>query len=243
MAHDYPPNLPHRIVAALDDGELDAALDLAAPIGDCGTFDRLMGEIATLTAPRLGIITVGLTTLVFGDTYQHGRSFSWRCGECPRSGRDYRSFEAARDTAVAHCGDHDGTAHPAIEVLAPSESRHARMVIPQNPPNPAPADGECMKVSGTATSVLTSLTKQGNPWARITLTLDDDGPPVVAAVFPALYRTAAHLLTPGARLSVTARATTGYGVHLVADEVADTTLTTDGDAGPDADGWDAPPAR
>jgi hypothetical protein len=80
---------------------------------------------------------------------------------------------------------------------------------------PAP-DGEHATATGTICGVLTTLTRQDNLWARVTL-IPDGKPPLTIAVFPELYRDAGHLLIPGRPLTAHGRATRNYGAHLLAE--------------------------
>jgi hypothetical protein len=128
MADSYVPHLPHRIVAALDNGDLHAATDLARPVasGHEHAWRRLNFELAALAAPRPGIVMVGLSVLVWGNPYRGG-GHSWRCGSCPRTGVDYTSGQAALRAARDHIAKHPAAGRPELCQITPYDSLHARM--------------------------------------------------------------------------------------------------------------------
>jgi hypothetical protein len=127
MADSYVPNLAHRIVALLDAGDLHATRPLIHPVatGHEYAFRRLNFELSALAAPRPGIVMLGLSTLVWGNPYRSGHS--WRCGDCPHTGVDYKDAQAAQRAARGHITKHHLGEGLELCEIRPYHSAHARM--------------------------------------------------------------------------------------------------------------------
>lgn len=130
MTDSYVPTLAHRIVALLDAGELSATRPLIRPVisGNQNAWRRLNLELATLAAPRPGIVMVGLSILTWGNPYR-GTGHSWRCGDCHWSGVDYKTAQTALRAARDHISEHPAGDRPELCEIRPHHSAHARMAI------------------------------------------------------------------------------------------------------------------
>jgi hypothetical protein len=122
VSHTYPPPVPHLVVAALDDADLDAARAHLDTVTDTDLSVRLVMELSALAAPRPGTLTLGPAILVYGHPRRPG--FAWRCGDCPWTGSNYEQWDDAEADARTHLGEHPAALRPQLVSLYPGESRH-----------------------------------------------------------------------------------------------------------------------